>query len=31
MASIASDNALIPPHRANPRGWDFRERQGENA
>jgi hypothetical protein len=22
-ASIASDDALILPHRANPRGWDF--------
>jgi hypothetical protein len=27
MASIASDDALILPHRANPRGWNFRERQ----
>jgi hypothetical protein len=27
MSSIASDDALIPPHRANPREWDFRERQ----
>jgi hypothetical protein len=26
MSSIASDDALIPPHRANPREWDFRER-----
>jgi hypothetical protein len=26
-ASIASDDALILPHRANPRGWNFRERQ----
>jgi hypothetical protein len=28
MASIAPDDALILPHRANPRGWNFRERQG---
>jgi hypothetical protein len=27
MASIAPDDALILPHRANPHGWDFRERQ----
>src|SRR5712691_4826223 len=27
MASIASDDALILPHRANPHGWNFRERQ----
>jgi hypothetical protein len=27
MASIAPNDALIPPHRANPRGRDFRERQ----
>src|SRR5262249_25946671 len=27
MASIASNDALILPHRANPSGWDFRERQ----
>jgi DNA-binding winged helix-turn-helix (wHTH) protein len=27
MASIAPDDALILPHRANPDGWDFRERQ----
>jgi hypothetical protein len=27
MASIAQDDALILPHRANPRGWDFWERQ----
>jgi hypothetical protein len=27
MASIVSDDALILPHRANPRGWNFRERQ----
>jgi hypothetical protein len=26
--SIAQDDALILPHRANPRGWDSRERQG---
>jgi tripartite-type tricarboxylate transporter receptor subunit TctC len=26
MASIASDDALILPHRANPHGWNFRER-----
>jgi hypothetical protein len=25
--SIASDRAIILPHRANPRGYDFRERQ----
>jgi hypothetical protein len=29
MASIAPDDALILPHRANPDGWDFRERQVE--
>jgi hypothetical protein len=29
MASIASDDALILPHRANPHGWNFRERQDE--
>ena len=28
MAGIASDDALILPHRANPDGWNFRERQG---
>jgi hypothetical protein len=27
MTSIASDHAMILPHRANPRGYDFRERQ----
>jgi hypothetical protein len=27
MASIASNDALILPHRANPLRWDFRERQ----
>jgi hypothetical protein len=27
MARIAPDDALILPYRANPRGWDFRERQ----
>jgi len=27
MASIAADDALILPHCANPRGWNFRERQ----
>ena len=26
MASIALDDALILPHRANPHGWNFRER-----
>jgi len=26
-ASIAQDDALILPQRANPRGWNFRERQ----
>jgi integrase len=27
MASIASNDALILSHRANPLRWDFRERQ----
>jgi hypothetical protein len=27
IANIASDDALILPHRANPQGWNFRERQ----
>lgn len=27
MASIEADDALILPHRANPCGWNFRERQ----
>jgi hypothetical protein len=27
IANIASDDALILPHRANPAGWNFRERQ----
>jgi hypothetical protein len=31
MASIAPDHALILSHRANPRGYDFRERQASNA
>jgi hypothetical protein len=26
MQNIAQDDALILPHRANPRGWNFRER-----
>ena len=30
QASIASDDALILPHRANPHGWNFRERQGRS-
>jgi hypothetical protein len=29
MASIASNDALILSHRANPLRWDFRERQVE--
>jgi hypothetical protein len=28
IANIASDDALILPHRANPAGLNFRERQG---
>jgi hypothetical protein len=28
IASIAPDNALIPPHRANPAGWNCWEPQG---
>jgi hypothetical protein len=28
IASIVPDDALILPHRANPAGSDFRERQG---
>jgi hypothetical protein len=31
IASIAPDDELILPHRANPRGWDLRERQVTNA
>ncbi len=30
IANIASDDALILPHRANPAGLNFRERQGGN-
>jgi hypothetical protein len=30
-ASIVSDDALILPHPANPRGWDFRERHADEA
>ncbi|SRR6266478_641785 len=30
MASIVADDALILPHRANPRGWNFRERQDQS-
>ena len=26
IANIGSDDALILPHRANPQGWNFRER-----
>jgi hypothetical protein len=29
IANIASDDALILPHRANPAGLNFRERQGD--
>src|SRR5207247_10274655 len=28
IANIASDDALILPHGANPAGWNFRDRQG---
>jgi hypothetical protein len=28
IANIASDDALILPHRANPAGLNFRERHG---
>jgi hypothetical protein len=28
MASITPDDAMILRDRANPRGWNFRERQG---
>jgi hypothetical protein len=31
IANIASDNALILPHRANPAGLNFRERQEDYA
>jgi hypothetical protein len=31
MASIASDDALILPHRANPSGYDFWERHPRRA
>jgi len=31
IANIASDDALILPHRANPAGLNFRERQGRRA
>jgi hypothetical protein len=30
IANIASDDALILPHRANPAGLNFRERQVKN-
>jgi hypothetical protein len=30
IANIALDDALILPHRANPTGLNFRERQGED-
>jgi hypothetical protein len=29
IANIALDDALILPHRANPAGLNFRERQGD--
>jgi hypothetical protein len=31
IANIASDDALILPHRANPAGLNFRERQAANS
>jgi hypothetical protein len=30
IASIVPDDALILPHSATPRGWNFRERYDEN-
>jgi hypothetical protein len=30
IANIGPDDALIPPHRANLRGWNFRERPVED-